>query len=124
MQNITSFYFKIIVLISLILFSCGQKKKFNSDVWKNGSKFSEREKMVDDLISSKILLGKNKEQIINTLGEPLGNGEEKICFLVNVEEKNRYIVPVTYNQIYLTISLDSQHVASKITLEESGEFEE
>jgi hypothetical protein len=64
----------VICLIQIILFSCvtSGELKFNSEEWKSsndGIYANTRFKMVDNIIRSKILLGKTLEEVIILLGE-------------------------------------------------------
>lgn len=72
--------FKIFGISALIIFmaiSCD--KKFNSDEWKNTNltsldnvinKNNNRNLMINDLVESKLLVGKNSKEVKNLLGTP------------------------------------------------------
>ena len=75
-----------IVLLSLIVISCNSKKEFNSQEWNEKGvdwwMTDIREKMVDDLIQSDTLIGLNKSQIINLLGQPEKEGNLEMKYLI------------------------------------------
>jgi len=58
------------LLTSFVLISC-YDKKFDSNTWKNDDPvtYSERNKMVNDLIDSHIINDKNRSEIIKILGK-------------------------------------------------------
>src|ERR1043166_4242242 len=47
------------------------RKDFNSEAWKKGN-LTERNRMIDDLLDRKIILGKSSEQVRSILGSPDG----------------------------------------------------
>lgn len=52
----------LLAIIGCSLFvQCNQEQKFDKEIWKNEPE--QRYKQVDDLINSKILLGKSKQEI-------------------------------------------------------------
>lgn len=49
------------IIGSSLFVQCNQEQKFDKEIWKNEPE--QRYKQVDDLINSKILLGKSKQEI-------------------------------------------------------------
>ncbi len=63
---------QIILLLFIFFLSCGNNnkaEKFNKEKWLNGTQV-EPGNMSTDLVESKILIGKTKNQIIELLGNP------------------------------------------------------
>ena len=61
-----------LVLLTLLFISCGNNtklEKFNQDKWLTGTQI-ERGNMATNLIESKVLIGKNKTEVIKLLGTP------------------------------------------------------
>ncbi|OYU85382.1 MAG: hypothetical protein CFE24_02445 [Flavobacterium sp. BFFFF2] len=104
-------FFKLILFISLFTSSCTMlsKKNFDKAEWKKIP--SERYKMVDDLVSSKILIGRTKDEVKEILTADckychntsnnwmyyLGEGFNKRDFkweILDVEFKNNKVIRV------------------------------
>ena len=70
----------------LIISSCDSRQNFDSDKWKQkgvdwwATDF--REKMVDDLIHSDTLIGMNRKEVIELLGQPKAEKERKLEYLI------------------------------------------
>lgn len=104
-------YFKssvILTFISLLLMvSCRYNRSFDSEVWKkrgvDWQLVEDREEMVADLVSSDTLIGLNRTQIIELLGEPEKSSEQEMKFLVL--EKYEWNVDPEYVK-YLVVEID------------------
>ena len=68
------------------MISCSYNRSFDSEEWKekgvDWQLAENREEMVTDLISSDTLIGLNRTQIIELLGEPERSSEQEMKFLV------------------------------------------
>lgn len=68
----------LVFLFSLILFSCSsESEKFDSNEWKNDAEG--RYRMVENLVESKLLIGKYKEEVIELLGPDTEQGPCNNC---------------------------------------------
>lgn len=69
----------LIFVITLIINSCSypESKKFDSNHWKDDPK--SRFQMVENIIDSKLLLGLNKEKVIELLGSDTEDGPCDNC---------------------------------------------
>ena len=119
--------FWVITLCLLTTFLClsscqEEKEEFDSVKWKrNGGAritLGEREKMVDDLIESKLLIGKNQKEIESLLESPsrphLKNNENYKYYIVNEVYEWGDIDPVEL--IYLKVRFNDLGVADTVTL--------
>lgn len=83
-------YFKfgvILTFISLLLMvSCSYNRSFDSEEWKergiDWQLTENRKEMVTDLVSSDTLIGLNRTQIVELLGEPERSSEQEMRFLI------------------------------------------
>ncbi len=96
----------LFILVSSMLLSCNKGKKFNSEEWKHhdvlaGSRLS----MVDDLIGSKILISKSKNQVVDLLGE----NEFSDAFGYSVWYKSEFlgVDPIERKDLIINFSPDS-----------------
>lgn len=69
-----NYKFVLLILLSLILFSCNSDVKFNSEKWKNAGgeniTLDDRLNMSNDLIESQLIINKSELEIIELLGSP------------------------------------------------------
>lgn len=80
-DKIGLFFFIAFVLSTSLIWLF--EERFNQDQWR--SQHSTRYKMVDDIIESKLLLGKTKDEVIFLLGKPNSRiSEEKDFFLYRI----------------------------------------
>ena len=111
-------YIKSGVLLTFILLlltvSCDHNQSFDSKVWKkrgvDWQLLEDREEMVADLISSDTLIGLNRTQIIELLGEPERSSEQEMKFLVI--EKYEWNVDPEYIK-YLVVEIAQNGKAVK-----------
>ncbi|MEQ6123347.1 hypothetical protein AAON49_04015 [Pseudotenacibaculum sp. MALMAid0570] len=111
-----------IILIVVLFFSCTRNEKFDSKKWKESTKIflsDERLKMVNDLISSRLLLGKSENEIIQQIGENsnyrLGIPEANPIKYFSVYDRYEWdIDPVEL--IFLKIEFDNKGKSSKVEL--------
>jgi outer membrane protein assembly factor BamE (lipoprotein component of BamABCDE complex) len=94
-----------LLILSLCLFSCTEK--FDSQKWKQKGvdwQISElRENMIDDLISSNILKGKDSIQVLKLLGEPEQTKGNLNYYLI----REKYSIDIDPEYIsYLVIEFD------------------
>ncbi|MFT4535474.1 MAG: hypothetical protein ACI9P5_002843 [Saprospiraceae bacterium] len=98
-----------IILLFTILTSCNSKKDFNSQEWNEKGvdwwMTDIREKMVDDLIQSDTLIGLNKTEIIDLLGQP--QKEENLEMKYLIREKYGLDIDPEYISM-LTIRFDEK----------------
>ncbi|MCF6244407.1 MAG: hypothetical protein L3J43_05170 [Sulfurovum sp.] len=64
-----SIIFSLVIILLLIFYTFTPLYKFESSKWK--ANIDVRENMVEDLINSKILIGKNRKEVISILGSNL-----------------------------------------------------
>lgn len=115
------FWIKRILILSIICssFSCEKNEKFESDKWKQGGGENlltgMRVNMVDDLISSKILLGKNQTEIYELLGSPelVNTYSEPNTKFYPVMEKYKWNIDPD-ELIYLEIRFNKEGLAQNI----------
>ncbi len=115
------FWIKKILILSIVClsFSCGKQEKFESGKWKQGggeNLLTEiRLNMTDDLINSKILVGKNQTEIQELLGnpEPVNTYSESDTKFYPVMEKYKWNVDPD-ELIYLEISFNKEGSAENI----------
>ncbi|PYE83128.1 hypothetical protein DFQ11_101559 [Winogradskyella epiphytica] len=102
-------------------FSCGKQEKFDSGKWKQGggeNLLTEmRLKMTDDLINSKILVGKNQTEIHELLGnsEQVNTYTEPSTEFYPVMEKYKWNVDPD-ELIYLEIRFNKKDLAEDIKI--------
>ena len=103
-----------VILLSVIMISCNSKNEFNSKVWNEKGidwwMTDIREKMVDDLIQSDTLIGLNKNEIIELLGQPEKEGNFEMHYLIR--EKYRFDIDPEYISMLL-IKFDEKEKAVK-----------
>jgi|GEM_PF-2393973 len=117
------FWIKRILILSIVslTFSCGKQEKFESGKWKKGggeNLLTEiRLNMTDDLINSKILVGKNETEIQELLGnpEPVNTYLESDTKFYPVMEKYKWNVDPD-ELIYLEISFNKEGSAENIKI--------
>lgn len=80
-----------------------QQTVFDSSEWKRGDE-RERGKMIDDLISRSILIGKDREEVTAILGPPDKQGDELIAYTVDMGQRFWFNSPWYYD---LYVSFDS-----------------
>ena len=61
------------------------KQKFNETLWKND--ISQRHQMIEDLLKSKYLIGKNKDTINDLFGKPKNRIEEKNIYIYELIDR-------------------------------------
>lgn len=87
-----------IFLIVITIISCSSKNEFNAKKWQqkdtDWSTTDVREKIVDDLIQSDTLIGLNKNEVIELLGQPEKNENLEMQYLVR--EKYGYNIDPEY----------------------------
>lgn len=87
--------------------SCGNNQSFNSEKWKergvDWQLAEDREEMVSDLVSSDTLIGLDRTQIIDLLGELESSSDREMKFLVI--EKYEWNVDPEYIK-YLVVKID------------------
>lgn len=107
--------FSFLILFLVLMSSCKfvYKRPFNKEEWNENPK--ERYKMVDDLVKSKILIGKNKKEIKEVLSSDckycdknsnywmyyLGEGFNKKDFkwkVLDIEFKNEKVINITVRE--------------------------
>jgi hypothetical protein len=79
-------------LLLLLLLGCGDPKHvpFDALQWANAD-LRTRGRMVDDLLRRELLLGKNRNEVIQLLGEPdSDSAEELICLSYQVDIGHAY----------------------------------
>ena len=110
----------LLILITTIIISCRNNQSFDSEKWKkkgiDWQLDDEREKMVGDLILSDTIIGLNKDEIFNLLGEPENFNEKKLKYLIR--EKHTWNVDPDYIK-YLHIELDKNANAIKCYIEKT-----
>ncbi|GGW55997.1 hypothetical protein GCM10008085_04260 [Winogradskyella epiphytica] len=117
------FWIKRILVLSIVClsFSCGKQEKFDSGKWKQGggeNLLTEmRLKMTDDLINSKILVGKNQTEIHELLGnsEQVNTYTEPSTEFYPVMEKYKWNVDPD-ELIYLEIRFNKKDLAEDIKI--------
>lgn len=105
-------------VLLVILFACQSGRNFDAEKWKDTSArdfamTDIRERMVDDLISSQILIGKTIPEVISILGKPETREDDELKYLIR-EKYGRDIDPDYIK--YLVLSLDKD---GKITKQEA-----
>lgn len=105
-------YISFSLILLILLSSCNQSLKFDSSKWKNtgvdGYISDIREKMMDDLLKSDTLIGLNKEELYDLLGEPSIIENKKVGYLVR--EKYGFDIDPDYIK-YLWIDLSEDGIA-------------
>lgn len=117
------FWIKRILILSIVYssFSCGKQEKFESGKWKQGggeNLLTEmRLNMTDDLIKSKILVGKNQTEIHELLGnsEQVNTYSEPGTEFYPVMEKYKWNVDPD-ELIYLEIRFNKTGLAEDIKI--------
>jgi len=115
------FWIKKIIMFSIVCFSfsCEKQEKFDSGKWKEGggeNLLTEiRLNMTDDLINSKILVGKNQREIYKLLGnpEPVNTYSESDAKFYLVMEKYKLNVDPD-ELIYLEVNFNKEGLAENI----------
>ena len=99
--------FKILVylILPLLLFTgCSSRQEFNSDKWKSKPVdwwvTDIRESMVDDLVQSDTLIGMNRSEVTELLGDPELNSDGALSFLVR-EKYSSNIDPDYIKHLYI-----------------------
>lgn len=69
------FLYSILSILLILYITKIPQRKFDKSIWKNN--VSERYKMIDDLVQSNYLIGKEKDTIENIFGKPLKIDSEK-----------------------------------------------
>ena len=97
---------QLFILVFLIfLCSCGNDSKplkFDSDTWKAGTQI-ERGNMSTDLIESRLLIGKNKIQIIELLGPPKDSMKTNFHYLVDFGYMTPFHLDVNFDVTQLKV---------------------
>jgi outer membrane protein assembly factor BamE (lipoprotein component of BamABCDE complex) len=87
-------------LLFIFLLSCGNDNKaenFDKEKWINGTQI-ERGNMSTDLVESKILIGKTKFEIIETLGYPKDSTETNFHYLVDFGYMTPFHLDVNFDK--------------------------
>ena len=106
--------FSIIIFISFILTSCNTDTKFDKNQWLQQDdlgQFTYRKNMIKDLTTNHKLVGLSYKQLIDFIGQPAKNFENKkdeISYPINVGY-GRDIDPVFTKTLILKISNDSTY---------------
>lgn len=88
MREMKKSIFQLIVfgLLVLMILSCDSRQKFDSEEWKQKRvdwwMTDFRENMFDDLIQSDTLIGMNRKEVIELLGQPTFEKEKKLEYLI------------------------------------------
>ena len=98
----------LLLLATVVILSCQTNEKFDSEKWNNKSIVDfeitdVREGMLNDLLDSRVLIGKSKSEIIELLGKPEIANDSKITYLVR-EKYGSNIDPLYIK--YLELNLD------------------
>ena len=72
-----------VVLVATLFAACGNNKPFNATAWVNADA-RERGRMSQDLVDSKVLVGKTIEQAKQALGEPQKDWGRVIQYSINL----------------------------------------
>ncbi|MEZ4887017.1 MAG: hypothetical protein R3E32_19965 [Chitinophagales bacterium] len=82
--------------ILLGIYSCGinseselNNVKFSSEKWKV-SDWREKGRMTDDIVENDLLIGKTKTEIVEMLGEPVQQTEDRFHYTVDIGIKYMY----------------------------------
>jgi len=89
-----------LILLFIFLLSCGNDNKaenFNKEKWLNGTQI-ERGNMSTDLVESKILIGKTKSEIIETLGNPKDSTKTNLHYLVDFGYMTPFHLDVNFDK--------------------------
>jgi len=89
-----------LILLFILLLSCGndnKTEKFSKENWLNGTQI-ERGNMSTDLVESKILLGKTKSEIIETLGYPKDSTKTNFHYLVDFGYMTPFHLDVNFDK--------------------------
>jgi len=93
--------FVISLFLVLSISACGNKieeKKFDAEKWKIGSQI-DRGNMSTDLVESKILVGKNKSDVLHLLGEPKDSSNTNFHYLVDLGYMTPFHLDVSFDLI-------------------------
>lgn len=111
----------ILIIIFALLTSCKNEVRFDSTEWnKKGVDWQVtdfREKMVADLVESDTLIGLGKVEIIELIGSPEVEKDNKLKYLVR--EKYEWNVDPEYLK-YLWVELDKNGIAIKCYVEKTN----
>lgn len=97
------------LLIPLFFMSCS-KRKFDSNQWKkaygveDGPGDKEKEEMAEDLVASRKLIGLDRKQMIDLLGEP---ANDPTSTWYTLEENYDMIDPVSGSYLHIYFNKDS-----------------
>jgi len=97
-------------LLSLLLFSCHEKKPFSTERWfaKDDIFFTERKDVVEDLMTNYLKQGVCIEKIKDMLGEPVEISRRRLQNHIFYEIETKYGSDIDPDWIkYLEIKLDS-----------------
>ena len=96
----------------LIISSCDSRQNFDSDKWKQKGvdwwMTDFREKMIDDLIQSDTLIGLNRKEVIDLLGQPKSDNEKELVYLIR-EKYGTDIDPEYISNLHIEFD-DQGHV--------------
>lgn len=93
------------ILFITSLLSCGSNNKpikFDKNEWRNGTQV-ERGNMSTDLVESKILIGKDKLQVIELIGYPKDSTETNFHYLVDFGYMTPFHLDVTFDMTDLKV---------------------
>jgi hypothetical protein len=110
------FSFIAVIFCSLnSLCSCKENEKFDKRIWSqyNSVDGPDRDLMAEDLIETHKLLGLDKKQMLDLLGDP-ANYTDTTKAYYELSEKYDSIDPVSGKNLILTFNADSIIVTAKI----------
>lgn len=104
----------IFLILCIILIGCSEK--FDKQRWTegDGTSFSYRDDMLDDLLTNHKLIGLNYHQLVNLLGDPQGKDSSSIFYDIKI--KYDMIDPVYSKDLKIYMNKDS--VVSKVEIKE------
>lgn len=111
--------FQLIVfgLLVLMTSSCDSRQKFDSEEWKQKGvdwwMTDFRENMVDDLIQSDTLVGMNRKEVIELLGQPKSEKESKFEYLIR-EKYGTDIDPEYISNLQIEFDYEGHVINCKI----------
>lgn len=111
---------KLLLVLTLLVFSCNQQTKFDSDEWKNsiGEVTTDiRLNMTNDLIESKILINKSESEVIELIGKSSKLNEIEVEKTEYFEVQEIYGIDIDPEEmIFLKIRFNNQEKVKSVEL--------